>query len=277
MPVGRRHAVASDFRHVLAAAVAHYQLELTLHDFEHAIHARLSESAQAPQERAADANCGGAEGERLVNVGPAAKTAIDEYRDAAPDFGHNFGQRFDGGAQSFSGASAMVRNPNAIESVLQREPRVFAPVDPLDQQFHRDEFTQTVYEVPVHRGIRPADAGHVDAFIHGPFARAGRFAGAVAYGALAKILGPHALIGLAVSPGRVIDGKRDHRAARGFDAMNNFFGDGPRRRRVQLIPDRPAVRLAHFFDAGGSRGGKHLQRAASLGGAGHGELAFGME
>ena len=48
VPVRRSHAIASDLRHVLAAAVSHHQLELALHDFEHAIHARLPEGSQTP-------------------------------------------------------------------------------------------------------------------------------------------------------------------------------------------------------------------------------------
>ena len=45
VPIGGCDAVARDRGHVLRATVAHYQLELGLHDFENTIHARLPESA----------------------------------------------------------------------------------------------------------------------------------------------------------------------------------------------------------------------------------------
>src|SRR5262245_27539273 len=54
------------------AYLPHYRGELVVHDLEHAIHAGLAERRKAPHIGSANADGGGAQGQRLQDVGATA-------------------------------------------------------------------------------------------------------------------------------------------------------------------------------------------------------------
>ena len=58
---------------------------------EHAIHAGLSERAQSPEHRTADADARRAERQGLEHVGPAAHPAVEKDGHAPGDLGYHFG------------------------------------------------------------------------------------------------------------------------------------------------------------------------------------------
>jgi hypothetical protein len=118
----------------LPSAIAHDELQLRLHDFEHAIDTSLPECAQTPQHRPPDAHSPGAQRQRLEHVGAAAHAAIQKNRDAVADRGHHFRQRLDRAASGFRGTPSMVRDQYAVDTVLQAELGVFARIDALDDE-----------------------------------------------------------------------------------------------------------------------------------------------
>ena len=64
---------------------------------QHALHARLAESAEAPQIGPADGDALGAHAQRLDDVGAAAEAGIDQHRHVARRL-DDLLQRFDGRA-----------------------------------------------------------------------------------------------------------------------------------------------------------------------------------
>ena len=162
--------------------------------------------------------------------------------------------------------------------MIDGEARVLARVDALDDEAAFPEVAEAIDEVPVHRGVRRADAGHVDPLVHLPLVdgRPGLRA-FVTRAALREIFRSRAQIRLAVASGRVVDGKRDHRAACGLDAVKQLLARGPRARRVELVPHRPSQRRVHLFDAGRCGRRQELQRVARPGRARDRQLAVGME
>ena len=62
----------------------------------------------------------------------------------------------------------MVRYQDAVDAVLDAQPRVLARVDSLDDELALPEFAEAIDERPVHGGIRREHAGHVDAVVHRP-------------------------------------------------------------------------------------------------------------
>src|SRR5262245_50172301 len=89
--IRQRSAVASD--HVCAGylvdgdgpGLTHHQLELTAEKREHGLDSLLSKRRQTPDVGPADSNRRRAERERLEDVGPASKAAVDEDRHSASD------------------------------------------------------------------------------------------------------------------------------------------------------------------------------------------------
>ncbi len=93
---------------------------------DHALDARLTERAQAPDVRPADADGRRAERQRLEDVRAAADAAVDEHRDATADGLDDLGQAVDRAAQRFVGTAAVVADDDAVRAVLEAERRVLA-------------------------------------------------------------------------------------------------------------------------------------------------------
>src|SRR5689334_18387660 len=123
LPVGRGHVFAGDVRDGARAAIAHYQLQFALHNFEHAIDAGLAECAESPKERTPNAHGFGTERQSLEHVRTPANAPVDEYGQAAAHFGDDFGQGLNGGAARFGGTSTVIRNEDAVDAVLDAEAR----------------------------------------------------------------------------------------------------------------------------------------------------------
>src|SRR4029077_12325093 len=122
---------------------------------------------------------------------------------------------------------------NAIDAVLDAETRVFARIDPLYEESSLPGFADAVHEGPIHGGVLPEHAGHVDVVVHGVLFESRSRLAFVAGGALAHVLGPGAEIGFAVAARRVIAGKRNHFAARRFHAAEDLFAGVPGTRRIE--------------------------------------------
>src|SRR6202043_737102 len=68
--------------------------------------------------------------------------------------------------------------------------------------------------------------------------------------ALPQIFWAGAQIRFAVTPGRVVDGKRDHTDAGSLNSLQDFLARFPTARRVHLIPHRPPQCRVPIFHRG---------------------------
>ena len=84
------------------------------------LHALLTERTEAPDIRPADADRGGAERQRLEDVGAAPKAAVDEHGHAAAHRVDDLGQRVDRAAQRLVGAAAVIADNDAVGAVLEQ-------------------------------------------------------------------------------------------------------------------------------------------------------------
>src|SRR5690242_496412 len=90
------------------ADLLHHRIGFRAQKLEHALDPALTEGAEAPDVRPADAHRIGADAQRLDHVGAAAETAVDDDRDAALYRLHDFRQRVDGRAPGILAARAMI-------------------------------------------------------------------------------------------------------------------------------------------------------------------------
>jgi len=140
---------------------------------------------------------------------------------------------------------------DAVDAVLEAEPRVLVRVDPLDDELALPESAEAIHERPIHRRIRPAPTGHRQGFGHRPWAASG--ATLVAGVALRQILRACAEVRFAVAARGVVDGQRNHRAPGGLHASQKLLVGFPGARRVKLVPNRTTESLVDIFDAGRRR------------------------
>src|SRR5436189_436645 len=80
------------------ADLLHDRAQLDAQQVEHPLDPRLAEGAETPDIRAPDTDALRAHRQRLDDVGAAAKTAVDQDRDATAHRLDDLGQRVDGGA-----------------------------------------------------------------------------------------------------------------------------------------------------------------------------------
>ena len=109
------------------------QLELGAQQLEHPPRALLAADREAPEGRAADQDRVGAEGEGDRDVDAAPDAAVDEHRAAAGDGLDRLLEDVGGGGDAVELAPAVVGDDDAGGAVLDRQRRVLAGVDPLDQ------------------------------------------------------------------------------------------------------------------------------------------------
>ena len=102
--------------------------------------ARLAAAGQAPEERAADEDGAGAEGQRDEDVGAAADAAVHEDLDPVADRLDDLGQHVERGRDAVELAAAVVGDDDAGGAVLGGEPRVLGGVDALHD--HRQRATR---------------------------------------------------------------------------------------------------------------------------------------
>jgi hypothetical protein len=87
---------ARDTLHRWGTHRTHRDLKLGPQDLETTFDPCLPERRKTPSVRPADANCVRPKSERLEDVGPAAKTTVDQYRNFPPDDLNHFGKGLDG-------------------------------------------------------------------------------------------------------------------------------------------------------------------------------------
>ncbi len=171
----------------------------------------------------------------------------------------------------------MIRHQNAVHAVLDAHLGILARVHSLDEELPLPEFADLIGKRPIHRRIRRAHAGHVDAVEHRPLLHARTGAFFVARLALSQIFRACAQKRLAVAAGSVVHRERDHRNARVLHALQERVARLPRARRIDLLPDRPAEFLVDVFHCHRSHRGEHLQRPVRLGRPRHGQFAVREE
>src|SRR5690606_38469013 len=118
-PAGDDDQARRNLREARGAHLRHHDLELAGQDVEHAFDARLTERAEAPQIRPADADRVGADRERLEDIRAAAKTAVYENRHAALHGRHDFLKRFDARDAARLGPAAVIRHDEPIHAALE--------------------------------------------------------------------------------------------------------------------------------------------------------------
>ncbi len=171
----------------------------------------------------------------------------------------------------------MVGNQDAVEAMIDREPRVLAGIDALDDELAFPERPQPIDERPVHGRVLRRHAVHIDTVVHSTFLDGGSGLPVVTAVALREIFWPRPQIRFAVAAGCVVDRECDDGAAGCLYPAQQLLARRPRAGRVQLIPDRPAERGVHVFDAGRRGRRENLQRTACFRGPRHGDFAFRME
>src|SRR6266446_2208801 len=82
---GALHEIARDALHAGGSHRTHGDLKFRLEDLKAALDPGLTERRKPPYVRSADANRRGPESQRLENVGPAAKAAVNQDWHLAAD------------------------------------------------------------------------------------------------------------------------------------------------------------------------------------------------
>src|SRR6267142_679926 len=73
----------------------------------------------------------------------------------------------DRGAKSLFGAPTVIRDDQAVHTVLDRELRVFAGDDAFEEQLDGHSIAQPFHEIPTEiRGLRSSDLGQIEALEH---------------------------------------------------------------------------------------------------------------
>ncbi len=257
-------------------AVSMISASSALDDLEDGLHAFLTERGEAPQIRPADADRARTESDRLEDVGPATKAAVDENRDLPVHRLHHLGKAVDGGAIARFRAAAVIRHDDPVDAVRSRERRVFLGHDALEEQLHLDQVPQAFHEVPVLAEVDVVlDPGEVDAVEHRFTANGGREGGVVvADAAIAVVYPGEALRRLPVGPDGEVDGENDDGAPRRLRPLDERFGDPPQGRGVELVPDGCPSSLGHVLHRRGRHRGEDLKMVLRPRRASHGDLSF---
>ena len=116
-----------------AAAEGERQLQLGAEQLEHPQRPRLAPGREPPESGPSDQDRVGAEGQRDRDVDPAPDPAVDEDRGPAGDGVDHLGQRVGGREAAVELAAAVVGDDDPGGAVLDRERRVLAGQDALDQ------------------------------------------------------------------------------------------------------------------------------------------------
>src|SRR4051812_8653967 len=267
---------ARDFREARGAHLLHHDLELAIEDVEHALDARLTERAKAPDVRSADPDRLRAERECLEHVRAAAKAAVDDHGHAAVHGLEHLRERVDRAAQRLVRAPAVVRHDDSVRAVRERTRGVLARDDALDEHLHRRRLLELVDVVPGESRDGHVHAFEVDAIEHVLRLVRTRRARLVARSAKRIMFSVEARARLEVSR-RHVDGQRERGAARVLRAFDHAERDVPVSRRVELKPNRRAARLAHVLDRVVANRREDLELVLRLRRARGGHLAFGIE
>ena len=137
--IGVRPSITNDGHDLIdrrRARLPHGHPELVEDQLDHLVDALLAERAKAPHVGTADPHRVGAERQGLEDVGAAADAAVDEHRNASPYAGDDLGQRLDRRAEAVLGAAAVVGHEDAVHAVFNRQLRLLARDDALEEQLH---------------------------------------------------------------------------------------------------------------------------------------------
>ena len=141
-----------DLGDIASSRLTHDDSELRLQNIEHTLDAFLPEGDESPDVRPADADRIGAERQRLKNIRSAPHAAVHEYRYMAGDCRRDFGEAINRCAAAIFGAPSVVRNDDAVDAVRNREQRVLACNETLDDELAGPYVAQAFNLVPVHGG-----------------------------------------------------------------------------------------------------------------------------
>ncbi len=111
-------------------------------------------SAKAIDVRAPDTHRIGAERQRFEHAGPAANAAVEDKRDAAADRFRNFLKPVERGARTVDLPSAVVRDDEAVDAVIQRLARIVGMIDAFQKDRLRRVLAQKGELVPGERRVR---------------------------------------------------------------------------------------------------------------------------
>ena len=152
---------------VAHAALGHGRTRLSAQDIEHLLDPGLPEGTEPPQIGSADADRGGADGERFHHISAASKATVDQHRDATIHSLYDFRQRIDRGASAVFATPTVVRHDDAInDAAVGGKPRVFVRQDALEHDLHTGGVAQSPHELPSHVGgqqVGDAGGGNIDA------------------------------------------------------------------------------------------------------------------
>ena len=203
-----------------------------------------------------------------------AESAIDEYRNTAADRLHDVRQTVDRGAKRVGGASAVIRDDDAVSAVFDGELCVFGAVEPLEQHFHPRQFLQAVDVLP--RRLRRIRARVAETLVH-RIVDPGSGTVDVTGDAVARVLTCEPGRRRRVSAREQIDRPCNHRTSGILDPLDQLLGVAPRAWHVELIPRSAAVRLGDLLErCAGGRRQNHLVLLRARGACGR-ELAFAKE
>lgn len=109
------------------AALTHYVHELAIQDVHHCLDAALAESRQAPRLRAAKADPGRTQRERLENIGTASHTAVEKDRHAPVDRIAYLRKAFDRRTKCFLLPPAVATNAAKVADSLENSTPLVIP------------------------------------------------------------------------------------------------------------------------------------------------------
>ncbi len=133
-----------------------------LQQFQHSHDSSLTGGSQRPALQPPDADEVGAGGDRLDDIGAAAERAVDHDLGAAGDGVDDLRQHMHGAAAVIELASAVVRNINPVDAVIDRDRRILRGRDALDHQRDFEFVFYQLYGAPLQPLLEIA-AGSADA------------------------------------------------------------------------------------------------------------------
>ena len=233
-------------------------------------------TGQAPEDRAADQDGAGAQGEGLEDVGAAADAAVDVDLDPVADRGGDLGEGVGGGDGGVELAAAVVGDHHPGGAGVHAGDRVVGAQDPLDHDREAGAVGQPGDDVGGEGGVELAGLGeHVDvqlALAGGPDRRG---VGGLEAGRQPE---PVAEVAQAVAEQGHVDGQDQRPVAGGGGPCDQVGRPAAVADHVDLEPaDGVGGGRRHLLDRHGGLGREHVQGAGRGRPGGRGGLAVGVD
>jgi len=269
MLVRRGDQVTSDVLNGWSSAKGHHVIEFIAKEVQHSRYPGFTIDGEAPDDRTADLNSGGTEGECLDDVDPSTNAAIVNDDATARDGIHHFGKSPDRGKGGVELTATMIGDDDASSTVIDGPTGIIASQDALQQNWElRDRAKPSDFlpaEVRVEQVfcVQCRTAFHAIG-VHAAVARGFEILGRVSFGQREAI----ANVGLAATHDGHIDRDLNGLVAGRFRSFDKRTSDSAIFENVELKPLRARGCGRDLFyrtsrDSAGNEGSHRLSACAS--------------